>query len=343
VHVQGATALFAACEAAGVRRVIQVSAIGVDRGAITAFARSKRAGDEALTARNLDWVILRPSVVVGRAAYGGSALLRALAVLPVVPQMPGAGALQIVQLEDLVQTIVHFLRTDAPTRVTLEVVGPERLSFLAAVLAYRRWLGFGSAPSVQLPTWLTTVASGVADLAGWLGWRSPMRTTARLELARGAAGDGSEWRRITGIAPQSLGDALASEPASVQERWFANLYLLKPVVLGILALFWIVTGLLALGPGWDDSMRLMAASGLAANGPLGIVAGAIADIGIGIAIVLHRTARPGLLAAIGLTVLYLLLGTTLAPHLWLDPLGPLLKALPILVLNLVALAILDER
>jgi uncharacterized protein YbjT (DUF2867 family) len=50
VHTDGAAALFAACEQAGVRRVVQVSAIGVDRGAATAFARTKLAGDEALMA-----------------------------------------------------------------------------------------------------------------------------------------------------------------------------------------------------------------------------------------------------------------------------------------------------
>jgi hypothetical protein len=43
------------------------------------------------------------------------------------------------------------------------------------------------------------------------------------------------------------------------------------------------------------------------------------------------------------SLLYLLLGTALRPGLWLDPLGPLAKVLPVLVLHLVALAILDER
>ena len=87
VHARGAAALFAACARAGVRRVVQVSAIGVDRAA-TAFSRTKREGEEALKALDLDWVILRPSVVLGRAAYGGGALLRALAASPLLPVMP---------------------------------------------------------------------------------------------------------------------------------------------------------------------------------------------------------------------------------------------------------------
>jgi hypothetical protein len=51
-----------------------------------------------------------------------------------------------------------------------------------------------------------------------------MRSTAGREIVRGATGDPSEWIRLTGIEPQSLDAALAAEPASVQERWFAQLY-----------------------------------------------------------------------------------------------------------------------
>ena len=40
---------------------------------------------------------------------------------------------------------------------------------------------------------------------------------------------------------------------------------------------------------------------------------------------------------------YVVLGTLLQPALWADPLGPLIKIAPIVVLNLVALAILDDR
>ncbi|TIU24624.1 MAG: hypothetical protein E5W38_30535, partial [Mesorhizobium sp.] len=43
------------------------------------------------------------------------------------------------------------------------------------------------------------------------------------------------------------------------------------------------------------------------------------------------------------TLLYLAAATMLAPDLWLDPLGAIVKAVPMLCLVLVALAILEER
>lgn len=121
VHRDGIAALFRACEQTGVRRVVHVSALGVDRQATTAFARTKLAGDELLMSCNLDWIILRPSVVVGRPAYGGSALIRGLAALPLLPVVPGAGALAIVHLDDLVETVAFFLQPAAPARLALYV------------------------------------------------------------------------------------------------------------------------------------------------------------------------------------------------------------------------------
>jgi uncharacterized protein YbjT (DUF2867 family) len=105
VHRDAPAALWRACEQASVRRVIHFSAMGVDRGGLSAFSRTKQAGDAALMARDLDWAILRPSVVVGRPAYGGSALFRALAALPVRPRTEEAGPLDIVQLDDVVETV----------------------------------------------------------------------------------------------------------------------------------------------------------------------------------------------------------------------------------------------
>ena len=57
----------------------------------------------------------------------------------------------------------------------------------------------------------------------------------------------------------------------------------------------------------------------------------------------RRTARLALVAALVISVVYLFVGTILVPRLWIHPLGPLLKVGPIMVLNLVALAILDDR
>ncbi|MGE0723997.1 MAG: SDR family oxidoreductase [Alphaproteobacteria bacterium] len=343
VHAAGMPALFRACADAGVRRIVHLSAIGVDETASTGFARSKRDGDAVLMGLDVDWLILRPSLVLGRAAYGGSALLRALAALPVLAVPADAGRFQPLQLDQLAATIAAMLAPGAPARQVVDIVGPERLGVPSIVAAYRRWLGLPPARTVRVPRRLAVLAFRAGDLLGHLGWRPPVRSTTLAELARDRAGDPADWTRLAGLRPRPLAEALAAEPASVQERWFASLYLLKPLLFGVLSLYWIVTGIVALGPGRAAGAALLVEAGLGALAAPAAVAGAIADILVGCAIAVRRTAGPAIAAAIALSAIYLVAGSVLLPALWLDPLGPLAKIVPIMALLLVARAILPDR
>ena len=343
VHVAGTGALFAACEQARPRRVVHISAIGIDQQAPSRFSRTKLEADAALARRDLDWVILRPAIVVGATAYGGSAVFRALATWPVLPVVPDTATLRVVQLDDVVATVLFFLAAQAPARLTLDLAGPERLSLVQLISAYRQWLGWPPARTLQIPRFAAGLLYRLGDFAALLGWRVPLRSTTRRELSRGADGDPGRWRDITGIVPQSLTAALAARPASVQERWFAGLYLLKPLVFAGLSLFWLATGIVALGPGYATGLGFMATVGAGALSAPAAIAGSIADILIGIGIAVRRTSRIALLASLGLSAAYLAAATLLLPGLWADPLGPLVKAWPTMLLALVALAILEDR
>lgn len=343
VHATGVGALFDACEQSGVRRVIHLSAIGVDRTQPSRFSATKYAGDRDLMARDLDWVILRPSVVLGRPAFGASALIRSLASLPGVPLMPGTQLLQVVQLGDVLATISFFLKPNAPSRLELELVGPERLQIGEIIAQYRQWHGWPPARSFTLPRLLSSLVYRLGDLAGALGWRPPVRTNAAREIARGAVGNPDPWILLTGVRPQSLADALAGEPATIQDKWFARLYLIKAIVFTVLPAFWIGTGVISLTLGYPTGVDLMRGAGAGYLSGPAVIAGALADVAIGIAIAWRPLTRYGLYAALALSMFYIVAGTILRPDLWTEPLGPLLKIVPILVLHLIALAILDER
>jgi hypothetical protein len=183
----------------------------------------------------------------------------------------------------------------------------------------------------------------LGDLAGALGWRPPVRTNAAREIARGAVGDPERWTSVSGIGARSLADALAAEPATIQEKWFARLYPIKPIIFTILPAFWIATGLVSLTLGYPDGVELMRSTGAGVLSGPAVVAGALADIAVGVGIAWRPLTRYGLYGALALSLFYAVAGTVLRPDLWIDPLGPLLKIVPILVLHLVALAILNER
>lgn len=343
VHVHGIAALYEACARANVRRVIHFSALGADRQA-SPFGRSKLRGEQELMKRPLDWIILRPSVVIGRSAYGGSALLRGLAALPLLPVMPRTAELQPILLDDVVEVVIALLKPDAPTRQMIELVGPRRYRFDELVGVFRQWMRWPPAASFAVPDGLAHIAYRLGDMAAWLGWKSALRTTAEREMQFGAVGDPAQLQSAASIKARSLEASMAREPASVQERWFARLFLLKALIFGVFGAFWIATGLISLGPGWEIGTAYVREGGLSQTmAAAATIAGALSDIVIGLAILYRPTTRYGLYAALLISVTYSIIGTILVPRLWIDPLGPMLKIWPVMMLNLVALAIVDDR
>src|SRR6476659_8522292 len=103
-----------------------------------------------------------------------------------------------------------------------------RFSDLVRLL--RRWMRWPEATTFTIPSRLSVLLYKLGDALSGLGWRSPVRTTARREIVHGAVGDPRNWSHLTGIWPTDIEVALTRDPASVQERWFARLYLLKPLI-----------------------------------------------------------------------------------------------------------------
>lgn len=338
-------ALFAACERLGVRRVVHVSAVGADEDAPTDFMRTKATADADLKTRDLDWVILRPGVVTAHAVYGGTALFRGLAGVPLLTPLVQADArVQLVAMEDVAATAVWAVQAGAPAQLSLDLVHPSQRSIAEVIAAYRHWLGFRPQPTIAVPRFVATPMALVADALGWLGWRSPVRSTGLAQLAAGMRGDPATWIRSTGIEPLGLERSLARHPATVQDRWFARLYFLRPAAIALLALFWVWTGAVSLGPGWEQAMAGMGGAGLPpAMAPLVIVATAALDIALGLALLLEPLARRVLLAMVAVSLSYLLGGIALAPYLLIDPLGALVKTIFVTATALFTLATLDSR
>ena len=339
-HRRTVSDLAQACAEAGVARFVQISALGVEE-APGRFAETKRAADAALSASPLDWVILRPGLVIAPAAYGGSALLRGLAGFPgAIPALWPDAIVQTVAVEDVAEAVAWALAAPAPLRRRFDLASPEPTRLDDLLRRLRAWQGFPPAPVLAAPVWLGRLAARAADGLAWLGWRSPMRTTALRQLALGVRADASQ---LPPIRIRSLAEVLQACPSGAQERWFARLYFAKPLILATLALFWAVSGLLALAR-TDTSAAALVQGGL---DPIAaralVIGGAVSDVGLAVLVAARPTASLALKGMVLLTLGYLAGSLVWAPGLWLDPLGPLVKAVPAAVLAMAALAMMDER
>ena len=345
VHVEGADALFRACEETGVRRVLHISAVGVEPEAGSAYARDKGAGEAALKARDLDWVVLRPSLVIARNVYGGTALIRSLCGLPfITPVVGGEQVFRPIGMDDLCRAVETLAQPQAPSRQTFDLSGPERVRLDDLVRGYRRWLGFGKSRIWSVPRWLARPAFLFGDLLGWLGVRTSMRTNSLRQLDYDVEGDPEPWIAATGASPRGFHDWLAAHPAGLQDRWHARLGLVRPLARWTLGLYWLLTGILALTVAKDHAYQVLTEAGFdAASRPPVLWFGSIFDIVLGVAMLAKWRVR-GVAAVMVLgTFGYIATLSLTMPALWADALGPILKVIPMMALALMIAATEDER
>lgn len=332
--------LYQAAKALGGRRIVQISARTDGAAGGLPFLATKRRADEALAASGLPFVILRPALVIGRNAHGGTALLRSLASFPcLLPLIHGESPVETVSLDDVAAAVSLAVDGAIPAGSDLDLAAEQTLTLSELVQQHRTWLGLPSVRIVALPTPLAKPVAWIADLAGRLGWRSPLRSTAMTVMSEGVR---STRPKPAGLALADAKQTLASHPGGVQDLWFARLYLLKPVIILTLSLFWLLSGLIPLLDVAAAAARFPPAmpATLAFSTT---VATCLLDILLGSAVLVRPHARKAMVGMILTSLAYLAGGTILEPLLWLDPLGVLVKVLPSIALTLVSLAILDER
>jgi hypothetical protein len=221
---------------------------------------------------------------------------------------------------------------------------PEKITTGGVVAVLRRWLGTDRRPHFAMPGFLLDAGAKAGDFAALLGWRPPVRSTAIAELRRGVTGDPQPWMTGTGISPRALDDILRHRPVTVQERWFAQLYLLKALTIVALVFFWCVSGGIVLAFSFKAAADILIAHGFSTGmANAATLLSSLMDICVGLAIAFRRTSRAGLMAGIGVSLFYMISAAFLTPELWIEPLGALVKTGPAIVLMLAALAISDER
>lgn len=143
-HVELPRKIAAAAQAAGVRRVLHVSALKAAADAPSGYLRSKAAGEAALRAAGLDLTLFRPSVIFGR---GDSFLTLFARLARIAPLFPLAGAdarFQPVWVEDVAAAVVDSLARAESIGATYELCGPtqyrlrELVGYAAAVAGHPR-------------------------------------------------------------------------------------------------------------------------------------------------------------------------------------------------------------
>jgi NADH dehydrogenase len=130
VQHEGAGAIAAAAAAAGITRVVHVSAIGADAASPSAYGRSKAAGEAAVLKAVPSAVILRPSIVFGPEDDFFNRFASMAALAPALPLIGGGTTrFQPVHVDDVAAAVAAALAGRAKPGTVYELGGPEVLTF----------------------------------------------------------------------------------------------------------------------------------------------------------------------------------------------------------------------
>jgi len=111
-----------------------------------------------------------------------------------------------------------------------------------------------------------------------------------------------------------------------------------------LGLFWLVTGFLTLTVARPGAMDVLAGAGLTGTAGTAVFwLTSLFDIAVGLAMLAKWRVRSTAALMIAGTLGYVAGISWLAPDLWIDPLGPVIKVFPAMALALLVAATEDER
>lgn len=336
LHVQTPCALFAACaESEDVEMVVQLSALGADEQADTAYHLSKKAADDYLASLPLHAAIVQPSLVYG--SDGASTrLFKALASMPFAVRFGTAPQLvQPIHVDDVVAATIALLprRPHADPGVAdstgtiqrIALVGPDALPFTDYLAALRRGMGMGRLRVLPLPDGLARLlAHGARWLPGGL-----LDPEALRMLDRGNTADPGPTLRLLGRPARAI-TSFVVEPRA--ERARAKLDWLLPVLRINIAAVWIITAIVSafIYPA-ADSYELLARTGVPEElQPLMLYGASAFDLLLGLGILFLKRRRWLWLAQLGLIIFYTVVIAWKLPEFLVHPYGPLTKNLPML-------------
>jgi nucleoside-diphosphate-sugar epimerase len=171
VNVGGTRALLDACRRADVRRLIFVSSIAATYQDKTAYyyAQSKQQAEQAVRDSGLNYLIVRPTLVLGP----GSPLWNKLVALAGLPVMPvfgdGQVRVQPIHVNDVVTFLMSMIEDPTLPDGAIDLGGPDVVTFETLLRRIRRALNGRDGPIMHLP------ARRAIALLAWLErWLYPI-------------------------------------------------------------------------------------------------------------------------------------------------------------------------
>lgn len=118
------------CRSAGMRRIIYLSGLGASPRSTTDYFISKYAAERTVAGSGMEYVVFRPSYIVGRDDHLTRTLRGQAREGAVIVPGSGGYVIQPISIHDVSHILVDAVDSRAMRNRTLDMVGPSIISFL---------------------------------------------------------------------------------------------------------------------------------------------------------------------------------------------------------------------
>ena len=208
IHHQGTKNLVEAASQVGVKRFVQMSALGARPGDASAYHTTKFAAEEDVRRSGIPFVVLRPSLIVGPGSAFLQQMVKVMGAAPLIRPIPGTGKyrFQPIHVDDVVECFVQALTNEAATGQTVDLVGGEELTLdeigeeIAACLGVRKRV-------LHIPM---PIMMSVATLFELLPVQPPVNRVQLTMMREGSTADCGPMKRIFRVEPVGFRAGLRS-------------------------------------------------------------------------------------------------------------------------------------
>jgi uncharacterized protein YbjT (DUF2867 family) len=224
MHREAVENVVAAAKAAGVRRLLHMSAMGASEDSPSEYGRTKMAGERVARDSGLDATIVRPSIIFGP-GDGFVSLLASIVrynplFIPVIG--PGTTRFMPVSVYDVARVFAEALEKPGTVGKGYDVGGPATLTFNEISREIAAALGKPRKPLVHLPLWWGRFLAARFEAAARRGWLDapPLTRDQLRSLSRDNTADTSDavatfegpWREFGPGIRESLHGSQKHDP-----------------------------------------------------------------------------------------------------------------------------------
>jgi uncharacterized protein YbjT (DUF2867 family) len=206
VHVSGTENVVEVAKRVGIKRFVQMSAIGSRPNGVSEYQTSKYRAEEAVRNSGIPNVILRPSIIFGPGDGFVSQMVQVMKAAPLIRPVVGSGRSRFrpIYVDDVARCFRDALTNDAALGRTIELVGAEELTFEKLLNSIAKCIGVRKR-ALHIPIPLMMIA---AHLLSLLPTRPPVTPGQLAMLEEGSTADPQEMLQVFKFEPISFTEGL---------------------------------------------------------------------------------------------------------------------------------------